>query len=179
MIDTMSDDAELDELSRQVIAMLQNDGRISIREMAMRLGVSPATVRARYNQLRDDRTIQVVAAPNPSKLGFKFHALVAARLAPGSLEQAVAVLEKKPEVAWIGLTLDDHGVLFEVVSRDARTFGVYKEQLLTELPGFISAEVSVIWDVRKFRYTMVPIEQSEAVGVDSGDGDQPDESEAG
>jgi Lrp/AsnC family leucine-responsive transcriptional regulator len=141
-----------------VLALLQADGRISIREMSKRLGVSPTTVGARYNQLLEDGVVQVVAAPNPRKLGLDFHAVVAARLKPGSLDAAVAVLEARPEVTWIGLTLTDCGILFEVVARSAQVFGERKDALFAELPGFISAEVTVIWDVRKLRYSMLPID---------------------
>jgi DNA-binding Lrp family transcriptional regulator len=150
--------ANLDELSLQVLALLQADGRISIREMSKRLGVSPTTVGARYNQLLEDGVVQVVAAPNPRKLGLDFHAVVDVRLRPGSLDAAVAVLEAKPEVTWIGLTLSDHGILFEVVARNAQVFGERKDALFAELPGFVSAEVNVIWDVRKLRYSMLPFD---------------------
>ena len=154
----MSGAVKLDELSLQVIALLQSDGRISIREMSKRLGVSPTTVSARYNQLREDGTIQIVAAPNARRLGLDFHAIVAASIKPGFLDEAVAVLEAKPEVAWIGLTLSREGIFFEVVAQDSQVFGAYKEKLFAELPGLIGADVNVIWDVRKFRYSMLPIE---------------------
>ncbi|WP_347268165.1 winged helix-turn-helix transcriptional regulator [Paracoccus sp. (in: a-proteobacteria)] len=156
----MNTSANLDELSLQVLALLQADGRISIREMSKRLGVSPTTVGARYNQLLEDGVVQVVAAPDPRKLGLDFHALVSARLSPGNLDAAVALLEARPEVTWIGLTLTDHAILFEIVARNARTFGEHKDALFAELPGFISAEVSVIWDVRKLRYSMLPIDMN-------------------
>ncbi len=154
----MEKTARLDELSLQIVALLQEDGRISIREMSKILGVSPTTVSSRYNQLLEEGSIQIVAAPNPRSLGLNFHALVSARLEPGRLREAVAVLEGKPEVAWIGLTLGENGILFEVLTRDAQAFGAYKETLFTELPGFIGADVQVIWDVPKFRYAMAPLQ---------------------
>lgn len=154
----MPEPPRLDELSLQVIALLQGDGRISIREMSKRLGVSPTTVSARYNQLRDEGVIQIVAAPDPRSLGLDFHALVLASFKPGSLDRAVEVLESRPEVAWVGLTLSRENVLFEVLARDTREFGAYKEQLYADLPGILTADIHVIWDVRKFRYSMLPID---------------------
>jgi DNA-binding Lrp family transcriptional regulator len=165
----MADAPKLDELSLQVIALLQGDGRISIREMSKRLGVSPTTVGARYNQLRDDGTIQIVAAPNPRSLGLNFHAIVEACFAPGNVERAITILEGRPEVTWIGLTLSRAGIFFEVVARDTQEFGAYKERLFAELPGLQSAEVNVIWDVRKFRYGMLPLGVTVPGGVDTAD----------
>lgn len=144
--------SNLDTLSHQIIAELQRDGRASFREIGKRLRVSPATVRARYSQLRKDGIIEVIAIPNPWRMGLDFHATVGLRLQPGSAEGAVAVLTKKREVGWIGLILSGYDVMFEVAMSDGHAFGQYKEQLWAEIPGFISADVYAMWDVRKFRY---------------------------
>lgn len=146
------DSSDLDTLSLQIIAELQRDGRASFREIGKRLRVSPATVRARYSQLRKDGIIEVIAIPNPWRMGLDFHATVGLRLKPGSAEGAVAVLAKKREVGWIGLILSGYDVMFEVAMSDSHAFGQYKEQLWAEIPGFVSADVYAMWDVRKFRY---------------------------
>jgi hypothetical protein len=81
-----------------------------------------------------------------------FHATVGLRVQPGSVEGAVAVLEKRREVGWIGLLLSGYDVMFEVAMSDSHAFGAFKESLWTEIPGFIAADVYTLWDVRKFRY---------------------------
>lgn len=147
-----SDPIELDALSHRLIAELQRDGRASFREIGKRLKVSPGTVRARYSQLRKAGILEVIAVPNPWRMGLDFHATVGLRLDPGSIEGAVAVLSKKREVGWIGLLLTGYDVMFEVAMRDSHSFGEYKESLWAEIPGFVSAEIFAMWDVRKFRY---------------------------
>ncbi len=147
-----SDLIELDALSHRIIAELQRDGRASFREIGKRLKVSPGTVRARYNQLRKAGILEVIAVPNPWRMGLDFHATVGLRLEPGSIEGAVAVLARKREVGWIGLLLTGYDVMFEVAMRDSHGFGGYKESLWKEIPGFVSAEIFAMWDVRKFRY---------------------------
>ena len=106
-----------------------------------------------------------------------FHAIVAACFSPGYLGRAIAVLEAKPEVAWIGVTLSREGVFLEMVARDTQQFGAYKERLFSELPGLISADVNVIWDVRKFHYRMLPIDVAIPGGGDlpSSAGDDADQ----
>lgn len=147
-----SDPVELDALSHRLIVELQRDGRASFREIGKRLRVSPGTVRARYNQLRKAGILEVIAVPNPWRMGMDFHATVGLRVEPGSIEGAVAALAKKREVGWIGLLLTGYDVMFEVAMRDSHSFGAYKESLWTEIPGFISADIYAMWDVRKFRY---------------------------
>jgi len=159
------DSIELDALSYQLIVELQRDGRASFREIGKRLRVSPGTVRARYNQLREAGIVEVIAIPNPWRMGMDFHATVGLRLEPGSVEGAVAVLAKKREVGWIALLLTVYDVMFEVAMSDSHAFGEFKQALWSELPGFISADVFAMWDVRKFRYEFGMTEVKKPVGA--------------
>src|SRR5713226_10136005 len=60
----------VDELDRRIIEALQENGRESFRRIASLLGVSEATVRARYARLTSEGILQVVAVTNPLGLGF-------------------------------------------------------------------------------------------------------------
>jgi len=60
----------VDDLDRGIIEALQESGRESFRRIASRLGVSEATVRARYARLTSEGILQVVAVTNPLGLGF-------------------------------------------------------------------------------------------------------------
>src|SRR5439155_9877435 len=61
----------IDALDRNIIEALQANGRESFRRIATRIGVSEATVRARYTRLAADDILQVVAVTNPLGLGFE------------------------------------------------------------------------------------------------------------
>lgn len=159
------DPTELDALSYRLIVELQRDGRASFREIGKRLRVSPGTVRARYNQLREAGIVEVIAIPNPWRMGLDFHATVGLRLEPGAVEDAVAVLAKKREVGWIALLLTSYDVMFEVAMSDSHAFGEFKQSLWAELPGFISADVFAMWDVRKFRYEFGTVEGEKPSGA--------------
>src|SRR6201992_4540525 len=60
-----------DELDRSIIEALQANGRESFRAIAARVGVSEATVRARYGRLTAEGILQVVAVTNPLGLGYE------------------------------------------------------------------------------------------------------------
>ena len=60
-----------DELDRRIIEALQANGRESFRAIAARVGVSEATVRARYGRLTAEGILQVVAVTNPLGLGYE------------------------------------------------------------------------------------------------------------
>jgi Lrp/AsnC family transcriptional regulator, regulator for asnA, asnC and gidA len=145
----------VDDLDRRIMIELQEDGRRPYREISQRLGVAPGTVRARVLQMIEDGVLQVIAVPDPYRLGFRFHATVGLRLRPGHSERVADALAEREEVGWVGLTSSGYDVLFEVTLPDSRAFGAYKEQVLAQLPGCVGMDVFEIWDVRKFHYRLV------------------------
>src|SRR5581483_2235462 len=76
----------IDELDRSIIEALQANGRESFRAIAARVGVSEATVRARYGRLTAEGILQVVGVTNPLGLGYE-QALIGVKTS-GSPENA-------------------------------------------------------------------------------------------
>jgi DNA-binding Lrp family transcriptional regulator len=144
----------LDDLDWKILGQLQEDGRRSYREISDRLAVSPGTVRSRVLSLIRDHLVQVIAVPNSSRMGFRFHAVVGLQLQPGSADEVADVLTARPEVGWVGLTASGYDVMFEVVLPNGRAFGPYKERFLSK---FLPTRVDVfeLWDVRKFNYNLL------------------------
>jgi Lrp/AsnC family transcriptional regulator for asnA, asnC and gidA len=146
----------IDELDRAIMVELQDDGRRSYREIAQRLGVAPGTVRARVLQLIREGILQVIAVPDPWRMGYRFHATVGLKLQPGVAKQVGELLAEREEVGWIGLCSSGYDVMFEVALPDSRSFGAYKEEFLANLPGCQGIDVFEIWDVPKFHYRLTP-----------------------
>lgn len=146
----------IDGLNRAIVAELQDDGRRSYREIAKRLGVAPGTVRARVVQLIREGVLQVIAVPDPWRMGYGFHATVGLKLQPGKAKQVGELLAQREEVGWIGFCSSGYDVMFEVALPDSRSFGAYKEEFLAALPGCQRIDVYEIWDVLKFRYRLTP-----------------------
>src|SRR6478609_2665984 len=68
-IGAMTEGAAPDELDRAIIRELERDGRQPFREIGRSLGVSEATVRARYRRLTDSGLLRVVAFADPTAHG--------------------------------------------------------------------------------------------------------------
>jgi DNA-binding Lrp family transcriptional regulator len=133
---------------------LQEDGRRSYREIGARLGVSAGTARSRALQLMADGTIEIVAHPNPWKMGFEFFALVGLKLDDGSVdvEEVADRLVAREEITYVALATTGFDILAEIAVENAPAFGRYKNEVLAKLPGVGAIEVWVLWDVRKVRY---------------------------
>ena len=157
--DQSSGHSTIDSLDRQVLALLQEDGRATYRDISLRLGVSPATARTRVLQLIKDDLINVVAVPNPARMGYGFHANVGLVVDPGCTDAAATMLAAREEVGWVGLITSYYDVFFEVIFKSSREFMLFKDEVLSTVPGVRSIDVFEIWDVRKLHYQIVPPEE--------------------
>lgn len=110
---------DLDRVDRAIIEELQRHGREPFRRIAARLGVSEATVRARYQRLRDDGVLQVTAVTNPLGLGFEAQALVGIRTA-GPPERVADEVARWDEASYVVVTAGQFDVVVELVCADHR-----------------------------------------------------------
>jgi DNA-binding Lrp family transcriptional regulator len=107
---------ELEEIDRQLIDLLQADGRTPYAELARQVGVTEKTVRRRVNHLLEASYIQISAVADPSMLGFRTLALVLVRTdgtrSPSDIADELALL---PEVDYITVTTGPFALQAEVM----------------------------------------------------------------
>lgn len=109
----------LDELDFSVLSLLQQDGRMSLTEMAEKLGVSISTVRTRLTKLLEEKTIQIIGRINTEKVGFHVYAQIKISVRPAKLIQKVAnQLSKLKEVSFLAVTSGDFDLELNVMCRD-------------------------------------------------------------
>ena len=70
---------QLDELSKQIIEKLQQDGRRSYAGIGKAVGLSEAAVRQRVQRMVDAGVMQIVAVTDPMQLGFARQAMIGIR----------------------------------------------------------------------------------------------------
>src|SRR5579862_9198643 len=139
----------VDDLDRRIIEALQSNGRESFRGIAARVGVSEATVRARYGRLTDEGILQVVGVTNPLGLGFE-QALVGVKTS-GSPQSVADALASWPEVDYVVITAGQFDVVVEVVASDRRHLLDLTNQIRS-LPGVLSTETFVYLEMWKQLY---------------------------
>ena len=94
----------MDDLDINIIDILQKDGRASNAKIARGVGVSEGTIRRRLKKLIGDNTIQIVALPEPSKLGYTTEAMIALQVDPGKIEDVAAALSKSTQTVNVSIT---------------------------------------------------------------------------
>src|SRR5271165_6773574 len=81
-----SNGAVPDDVSKQIIEQLQQDGRRSYAAIGKAIGLSEAAVRQRVQRLQDAGVMQIVAVTDPLTLGFHRQAMIGLKC-DGDLEK--------------------------------------------------------------------------------------------
>ncbi len=139
----------VDELDRRIIEALQANGRESFRAIAARVGVSEATVRARYARLTAEGIVQVVAITNPLGLGYD-QALVGVKTSgpPSAVADEIA---QWPEADYVIVTAGRFDVVVEVVATD-RLHLLDLTNRMRSLPDVVSTETFFYLEMWKQLY---------------------------
>jgi Lrp/AsnC family transcriptional regulator, regulator for asnA, asnC and gidA len=152
----------IDDLDRRIVEALQANGRESFRAIAGQLGVSEATVRARYARLCADDILQVVAVTNPLGLGFEATAMVGVRTT-GSPEPAAEEISSWPEASYVLVTAGQFDLLVEIVCGDRRDL-LDVTNRMRALDGVASTETFLYLQMVKQLYDWGTHVEDEATG---------------
>lgn len=104
----------LDETDKAIIQALQEDGRMSYKNLAPLVGLSPPAVRQRVLQLIDGGAIQIVAVTDPTTLGFDVQAMLGVK-AVGELDAIATSAAAMSEVDYLVVTTGRFDMLLEIV----------------------------------------------------------------
>jgi Lrp/AsnC family transcriptional regulator for asnA, asnC and gidA len=139
----------IDALDQGIIEALQANGRESFRAIAARLGVSEATVRARYARLCDDDILQVVGVTNPLGLGFE-QALIGVKTS-GPPQPSADEIASWPEADYVVVTAGQYDLVVEIVAADRHAL-LDVTNRMRALDGVVSTETFLYLDLVKQLY---------------------------
>jgi Lrp/AsnC family transcriptional regulator, regulator for asnA, asnC and gidA len=144
--------APLDDVSKAIIAELQEDGRRSYAAIGKAVGLSEAAVRQRVQRLTDSGVMQVVAVTDPLEMGFARQAMIGIK-ATGTLEPIADALAELDEVDYVVITAGTFDLLAEVVCEsDEHLLQIISSGIRT-IPGVLSTEALVYLRLRKQTYS--------------------------
>ena len=131
----------MDKIDRKILAELQQDGRLSVTELAERVGLSLSPCHRRLKALEASGTIRDYRAHlDPALLGLHFTALVFVTLRDGDkaavsdFEQAVKAI---PEVLLAQRLFGTPDYLLQVVTVGLPAFQQLYDNALSALPGVL------------------------------------------
>jgi Lrp/AsnC family transcriptional regulator, regulator for asnA, asnC and gidA len=142
---------QLDDLSKQIIEKLQQDGRRSYAGIGKAVGLSEAAVRQRVQRMVDAGVMQIVAVTDPMQLGFARQAMIGIRCT-GDTTRVAEKLAAIPSVDYVVLTAGSFDAIVEVVCEDDDDLLDLLNTQIRALPGVISTETLVYLKLVKQQY---------------------------
>ncbi len=129
----------MDEIDRKILAELQLDGRLSVTDLADRVGLSLSPCHRRLRALEQSGVIRGYRAHlEPSALGLNFAAIVFVTLRESSshaVEAFESAVVSVPEIISAQRLFGDPDYILHVVTRDLQAFQKLYDEQLSALPN--------------------------------------------
>jgi Lrp/AsnC family transcriptional regulator for asnA, asnC and gidA len=130
-----------DDLNREIIKMLQVDGRRSYKDIAKALKVSEGTIRNRIQSMKEAGALRIVAVADPTAISYKADAMIGLKVAPGhTIEEVSERLGISDDVVYILWVSGRYDLLIEIVTNDRSNFLEFLETQIHSQPDIASSE---------------------------------------
>ena len=143
---------KIDDIDRQIIATLKEDGRMPFAQIARRLGVSPGMVRQRFHRLVQDGVLQVVPVTNPTLMGYHMMALIGVRADGNRLREIARQLASFEEIIYLVICTGTYDILVEVICRDNAHLLQFLTERLRAVEGVRDTETFIYLEIVKEVY---------------------------
>jgi len=148
---------DLDAIDRKILEHLQADGRMSLNNLADKVGLSPSPCLRRVRMLEKDGVIaRYVAVLDQRAVGLPVSVFVSIKLEKQreeSLDRFAKAVERWPEVLECYLMTGSRDYWLRVVVPDLDAYERFVKQKLTRVEGIASIESS--FALEQVKYTNV------------------------
>jgi Lrp/AsnC family transcriptional regulator, regulator for asnA, asnC and gidA len=141
----------LDDVSKNIVELLQQDGRRSYSSIGKEVGLSEAAVRQRVQRLLEIGAMQIVAVTDPMSLGFRRQTMIGVRCS-GDLDQVADKLAAMEQIDYVVITAGSFDLLIEVVCEDDDQL-LEILSLVRSIPSVTTTETFVYLKLRKQTYS--------------------------
>ena len=120
----------------KIIALLNEDGRMSSAEIARQLGdVSARSVSNRINALTEQGVINIRSIVNPEAVGYGVLADVFIEVEPGYVRSVAQHMADLPQVSYAACATGDTDVIISVRARNINELYDFVIETLSKIPG--------------------------------------------
>lgn len=137
---------KLDQLDKEIIDLLTQDGRMSCAEIARAIGtVSERSVRYRLEKLLEENIIRVNAIPVPHALNYSVIADVFIEVETGQVLEIARKIASYDLVSYVACSTGESDISVQIIAANNRELYEFVTSVLGKIPG-----------VRKTTTSMVP-----------------------
>jgi Lrp/AsnC family transcriptional regulator, regulator for asnA, asnC and gidA len=136
-------DLEPDTLDRQIISLLQADGRCSNREIARQLDVPEATIRYRVRRLTESGLLRITALVAPEHLGYQLTVVISIQVDATKLNEVAETVGAMPEVMCLVITSGATDIVLTASFQDHDHLYEFLTDRLAPVPGIVRSETAI------------------------------------
>lgn len=152
-----SQEYQLDEIDRDIIAALKADGRATNQKIARSLRISPATVGARIRRLENINAIRVVAVTDFAALGYKVLLAIGIEVQGRAAEQVAKELAALEEVFAVHLVTGARDIEILVALHDLEELETFLLRDVAKIRGIRTLAAGIAADVIKYDFDRAQI----------------------
>ena len=142
----------LDEIDKGILRLLQEDGNISLSEIADRLNVGVATVHRRIQRLKMEKIIKKkIVVIDPEKIGKKIFAFIEIKTSPNYEQKILDILSSLDEITEVYLVTGDFDLIVKLVVEDIKEFTSVIEKI-RQLQGVVDTRSAIVIKTKKEEY---------------------------
>jgi Lrp/AsnC family leucine-responsive transcriptional regulator len=145
--------SDLDRFDQAILVVLAQDGRISITDLAKRIGLSKSPTQARLRRLEDSGVILGYRAMlNPIRLGLDHVAFVEVRLTDtreAALAAFNAAVGRVPQIEQAHMIAGNFDYLLKVRTRNMADYRLFLGDTISALPHVASTSTYVAMEAVK------------------------------
>ncbi len=141
---------QLDEHDEAIIAVLREDGRMAVRDLAQRVGLTEATVRARIRRLEESGSMRIVAKLDLGAMGYPFVALVGLKIRGRTIDEVGQDLLQISEVISILSVIGRNDLEIQVIARDMAMLNILLTETIPAIDGIVGVESALAMNIVKY-----------------------------
>ena len=146
---------DLDEFDRKILAALREDGRITMTELAQRIGLSKTPCQQRVRRMIEAKIILGFRAiVDPARLGLEHVAFAEVKLSDtreAALRDFNAAVRRIPEVEECHMIASSFDYLLKVRTADIRKYRLVLGEKISSLPHVANTSTFVAMETVKER----------------------------
>jgi len=149
-MDKLANEVELDSFDRKILAVLAADGRITVTDLALAVGLSKTPCQVRLRHLVEAGVITGYRAViDPAKLGLDHVAFAEVKLSDTretALEEFNAGVRRIPEVEECHMIAGGFDYLLKVRTADIRRYRIVLGEKISSLPHVANTSMETVKD---------------------------------
>lgn len=139
----------LDKTEKEMIILLQKDGRMSFVDMAKEIGVTEGTIRRKFNRLVNEGVVRVTAVADPFRLGFNAPVVFWLKVDCARFPEALTSLASLPELCSVRFCTGPYNVVAEANFSSNKELSGFIMDKLSRMPGVTEINTSLVLSTLK------------------------------